>query len=200
MQSTLVQGKRRSSVLSRAGLLLVASATASFGTAQTSTPRRTVWEGAYTEAQAVRGMTAFGQSCAGCHVLAAEGKAPLVGDSFWKSFAQTSVGDLLQYVSANMPNGKPGSLSESTYTDLVALILKSNGFPAGTTELGSTTCRGSDSPQGRKYRAARQRTGSRSWLSGSERSGLGGYECDKPRTGGTRWSRRRRRNKAPWQP
>ena len=104
-------------------------------TAQTSTPRRTVWDGVYTEAQAARGMTAFGQSCAGCHALAAEGKAPLVGEPFWKSFAQKTVGDLLEFVSTNMPNGNPGSLSESTYGDIVALMLKSNGFPAGNAEL-----------------------------------------------------------------
>jgi hypothetical protein len=81
-------------------------------------------------------MMAFGQSCSGCHALAAEGKAPLVGEPFWKSFAQKTVGDLLEFVSTYMPNGNPGSLTEPTYRDIVALILKSNGFPAGTTELG----------------------------------------------------------------
>jgi mono/diheme cytochrome c family protein len=120
-----------------AGLFFLASATA-----QTSNPRRTVWDGVYTEAQAARGMQAFGQSCSGCHALTAEGKAPLVGDSFWKSFAQKTVGDVLEYVSANMPNGSPGSLSEPTYRDIVALMLKSNGFPAGTTELGGNTTAG----------------------------------------------------------
>jgi mono/diheme cytochrome c family protein len=120
-----------------AGLLFVASATASLGIAQTSAPLRTVWDGVYTEAQAARGVMAFGQSCSGCHALAAQGKAPLVGDPFWKSFAQKTVGDLLDFVSANMPNGTPGSLTEPTYRDIVALILKSNGFPAGTSELGS---------------------------------------------------------------
>jgi mono/diheme cytochrome c family protein len=119
--------------------LLLAWATASLATAQTSTPRRTVWDGAYTEAQAASGTAAFGQSCAGCHALAAEGKAPLAGDPFWKSFAQKTVGDLLEFVSTYMPNGTPGSLSEPTYNDIVALILKSNGFPAGTTELGRNT-------------------------------------------------------------
>ena len=122
-----------------AGLFFLASATATLLTAQTSNPRRTVWDGVYTEAQAARGMQAFGQSCSGCHALTAEGKAPLVGDSFWKSFAQKTVGDVLDYVSANMPNGSPGSLSEPTYRDIVALMLKSNGFPAGTTELGGNT-------------------------------------------------------------
>jgi mono/diheme cytochrome c family protein len=115
-------------------------ATASFSAAQTTTPPRTVWDGVYTEAQAARGIMTFGQSCAGCHALAAEGKAPLVGEPFWKSFAQKNVGDLLQFVSTYMPNGNPGSLTEPTYRDIVALILKSNGFPAGTTELvGDTT-------------------------------------------------------------
>jgi hypothetical protein len=78
---------------------------------------------------------AFGQSCSGCHALATEGKSPLVGEPFWKSFAQKTVRELLEYVSTYMPNGTPGSLSESTYADIVALILKSNGFPAGTAEL-----------------------------------------------------------------
>jgi hypothetical protein len=80
---------------------------------------------------------AFGQSCAGCHALATEGKLPLVGDIFWKSFAQKTVGDLLHYVGANMPNGSPGSLSRATYEDIVAVMLKSNGFPAGSTEIAS---------------------------------------------------------------
>jgi mono/diheme cytochrome c family protein len=127
-----------------AGLLLLASATAGLMTAQTnnsqtSTQRKTVWDGAYTEAQATRGVTSYGQSCAGCHALGAEGRAPLAGDLFWKSFSQKTVGDLLEFVSTYMPNGTPGSLSEPTYNDIVALILKSNGFPAGTTELGRKT-------------------------------------------------------------
>ena len=139
------RSKRRNpsvSVLPLSGLLLLASATASLVTAQTSTPLRTVWDGAYTEAQATRGMMAFGQSCAGCHALAAEGRAPLVGDPFWKSFAQKNVGELLEFVSKYMPNGAPGSLSESAYQEIVALMLKSNGFPAGTTELALSTIAG----------------------------------------------------------
>jgi mono/diheme cytochrome c family protein len=146
MQSVSLRPKRRSvssvyrsaSDLSLVGLFFLASAMASLVTAQTSTPRRTVWDGVYTEAQAARGATAFGQSCSGCHVLAPEGKAPLVGDAFWKSFAQKTVGDLLEFVSTYMPNGNPGSLTEPTYRDIVALMLKSNGFPPGTAELGGT--------------------------------------------------------------
>src|SRR5689334_10800156 len=104
-------------------LLLFAAAVARPGMA------RTVWDGVYTEAQAARGQTAFGQSCAGCHALTPEGKAPLVGDAFWKSFSQKSAGDLLDFVTQYMPNGNPGSLTPLAYQDIVALILKSNGFP-----------------------------------------------------------------------
>ena len=118
------------------GFLFVTAA-AGFLAAQTSPPARTAWEGVYTEAQAARGSMAFGQSCAGCHALAAEGRAPLVGEQFWKSFQQKTVGELLEFVIAYMPNGAPGSLNAGTYADIVALMLKSNGFPAGATELGS---------------------------------------------------------------
>jgi len=127
------------SVLPLVGLLFLASATASLVTAQTNTARRTVWDGAYTEDQATRGATAFGQSCAGCHALGAVGRAPLSGEAFWKSFAQKSVGDLFDFVSTYMPNATPGSLSEDTYKDIVAVMLKSNGFPAGAAELARNT-------------------------------------------------------------
>jgi hypothetical protein len=130
------------SVIVQRRLLFLVSATACLATAQTTTPRRTVWEGVYTEAQAARGATAFGQSCSGCHSLTAQGKSSLSGDPFWKSFALKTVGDVLDYVSTNMPNGAPGSLTESTYRDIVAVMLKSNDFPAGTSELERTTVGG----------------------------------------------------------
>jgi mono/diheme cytochrome c family protein len=138
MQSWFVPPKRRLAGLWFLAALVFTSGTPSVMTAQ-ATPHRTVWDGAYTEAQAARGLPAFGQNCGGCHALTAEGKAPLVGDAFWKSFAQKTVGDLLEFVSANMPNATPGSLDETTYRDIVALMLKSNGFPAGTTDLGRDT-------------------------------------------------------------
>src|ERR1700732_3616265 len=92
-------GRRRAAsllslILFFAGPLFLASATASLLTAQTrasqtntsetSTGRRTVWDGVYTEAQAARGMMAFGQSCSGCHALAGQGDAAVVGGPFWK--------------------------------------------------------------------------------------------------------------------
>jgi S-disulfanyl-L-cysteine oxidoreductase SoxD len=124
---------------STVALLFLAYAATSLVAAQTTTARRTVWDGVYTEAQAARGATAFGLSCSRCHTLAAAGQSPLAGDAFWKSFAQKSVGDLLDYVSANMPNGAGGSLNETAYRDIVAALLKANDFPAGSTELARDT-------------------------------------------------------------
>jgi mono/diheme cytochrome c family protein len=103
---------------------------------------RTVWDGVYTEAQATRATGVFGATCAGCHTLTSDGNRPLSGESFWQSNTQKSVAELLGYVSKNMPNGNGGSLAQETYNDLVALILKSNGFPAGATELTPTSIAG----------------------------------------------------------
>jgi mono/diheme cytochrome c family protein len=102
----------------------------------------TVWDGVYTDAQAERATATFGSTCSRCHSLTEDGSGsrPLTGTKFWEGYTQKTVGDLLKYVSANMPNGAAaGSLSASTYNDLVALILKSNGFPAGKTELAPDT-------------------------------------------------------------
>src|SRR6188472_177583 len=99
----------------------------------------TVWEGAYTDAQAVRALGTFSANCAECHTLGGTGDGQLVGTPFWEGYSQKTVGDLLTFVRTNMPSGAEGSLSPSMYADLVALILKSNGLPAGTTELGPTS-------------------------------------------------------------
>ena len=103
---------------------------------------RTVWDGVYTDAQAERATAAFSQSCSNCHTLASQGEGPLTGEKFWEGFTQKTVEELLTYVRTNMPNGRGGSLPASTYNDLVALILKSNGLPAGMVELAPDTVGG----------------------------------------------------------
>lgn len=104
------------------------------GLAQAPAPR-SLWDGIYTDAQASRASAEFSQTCARCHSLTAEGSRPLSGDRFWDRNSQKTVGELLAFVSANMPSGNGGSLSASTYNDLLALILRSNGVPAGPVEL-----------------------------------------------------------------
>jgi mono/diheme cytochrome c family protein len=127
-------------LLSLATATYVLSFGAAFIAAQApKTP--TVWDGVYTSDQAERAVATFGSTCSRCHTLTADGSGnrPLTGDKFWEGFTQKTVGDLLKFVSTNMPNGQGGSLSAGTYNDLVALILKSNGFPAGSTELAPET-------------------------------------------------------------
>jgi len=112
-----------------AGAVVVSAA------AQTAPVQKTLWDGVYTADQASRGNAVFGTTCANCHTLDSQGRRPLSGKTFWDSYTQKTVGDLFTFMQKNMPNGNGGSLSESTYADLVALVLQSNGVPAGTTEL-----------------------------------------------------------------
>ncbi len=117
-------------------VLLLTSAGSVLMKAQAAGARgRTVWDGVYTDAQAARATSTFNTVCSNCHTLSAQDNRPVTGDKFWEAFTQKTVGDLLTYVKTNMPNGNGGSLPASTYNELVALILKSNGFPAGTAEL-----------------------------------------------------------------
>jgi mono/diheme cytochrome c family protein len=128
----MAKTQRISQTLFVAAAVFIASAGSVLVTAQA----KTVWDGVYTEAQAARATAVFGSSCSNCHTLDASGNRPLSGQGFMDSYTQKTVGDLLAYVSKNMPNGaNAGTLPAATYNDLVALILKSNGFPAGAAEV-----------------------------------------------------------------
>jgi mono/diheme cytochrome c family protein len=134
--------RSRSAWLLALTLVLPLTATGSVLLSGQAASSRTVWDGVYTDAQAERATVAFSQSCSRCHTLAAEGNSPLSGEKFWEGFAQRTVEELLTYVRTNMPNGNGGSLPASTYNDLVALILKTNGFPTGVVELAPETVAG----------------------------------------------------------
>jgi hypothetical protein len=103
-------------------------------------PKRTVWDGVYTTAQAERGSTAYAQTCASCHAEDLRGRstAPsLVEESFLFLWSDMSVGDLFERTRMLMPSDRPGSLPAGTYADIMAFIAEKNGFPAGSTELGT---------------------------------------------------------------
>ena len=103
-------------------------------------PKRTVWDGVYTDAQAERGRNAYAQACASCHADDLRGKstAPsLIEESFTFLWADMSVGDLFERTRMLMPSDRPGSLSAATYADIIAFVMSKNGFPAGSTELGT---------------------------------------------------------------
>jgi mono/diheme cytochrome c family protein len=103
--------------------------------AQTPPAKNPLWDGVYTEEQAARGNAEFQTTCSRCHTLDSSGNRPLSGKQFWDHYTQKTLGDLFTFIQKNMPNGNGGTLSEKTYADLTALVLKANGVPAGTTEL-----------------------------------------------------------------
>ena len=69
------------------------------------------------------------------HADARMGTGRSAATSSGRATPRRPLADLLTFVSKNMPNGQGGTLPAATYNDLVALILKSNGFPPGPTEL-----------------------------------------------------------------
>ena len=101
---------------------------------------KSVWDGAYTLPQAERGQAAYGENCARCHgpSLSGLGEAkPLVGPEFLSAWNGLSLGDLFERTRVTMPMDKPRSLSKETYADILAYVLKANGFPAGGGELST---------------------------------------------------------------
>lgn len=103
---------------------------------------RSVWDGVYTTAQAARGEAAYAQNCGFCHGanLAGTGEAkPLAGPEFLSSWNGLTMGDLFERTRTTMPLERPGTLGREAYADILAYVLKSNGFPAGEVELDRRT-------------------------------------------------------------
>jgi mono/diheme cytochrome c family protein len=89
----------------------------------------------YSEEQAIRGGGLYAEHCASCHGVNLEGGSsmPLSGATFEERWADEkhSVDDLFYIVRTLMPYGKPASLSKPEYIDIIAYLLKMNGYPAG---------------------------------------------------------------------
>lgn len=109
---------------------------------------RTVWDGVFTADQAALGRTLYGAHCAECHGGSLQGAeaAALSGERFWADWSEQTVSDLLTYVSRNMPFSEDGSLAgtlpPSTYAEIVAHILSTNGFPVGSQPLTAASAAG----------------------------------------------------------
>jgi mono/diheme cytochrome c family protein len=98
--------------------------------------------GLFSEVQAARGESIYQQHCSACHGARLQGSpaAPLTGEAFrarWEDGRHT-LDDLFYIIRSLMPNNAPGSLSKAQYSDVVAYILKVNGYPAGGAELVPT--------------------------------------------------------------
>jgi S-disulfanyl-L-cysteine oxidoreductase SoxD len=98
---------------------------------------KSVEDGVYSDVQAMRGAAAYDQSCGRCHrqdLGGADGPA-LKDDRFNRNFAGKDLKTLYTRMSTTMPRGAPASMSEAAYLDILAYVLRENGFPAGTAEL-----------------------------------------------------------------
>lgn len=90
----------------------------------------------YASDQADRGETNFKKYCVECHGDDLRGGllggAPLRGLSFESKYVDDMpAGMLFEVMSATMPPDAPGRFSPSAYADLMAYILKRNGFQSG---------------------------------------------------------------------
>jgi cytochrome c5 len=98
---------------------------------------KTVAEGVYTDVQALRGAAAFDGACTMCHradLGGANGPA-LKEQRFARDFAGKDLKTLFTKIATTMPRNAPATLGDNVYLDIVAHLLKENGFPAGTEEL-----------------------------------------------------------------
>jgi cytochrome c5 len=101
---------------------------------------KTVAEGVYTDLQAARGAAVYDGACGGCHRadLAGGPNGPALRDErFARVFAGKDLKTLFTKIATTMPRGAPASLGENVYLDVVAHVLKENGFPAGSQELST---------------------------------------------------------------
>jgi mono/diheme cytochrome c family protein len=98
---------------------------------------RTVADGVYSDAQAERGAASYNAACSGCHRgdLGGATGPSLKEQRFARNFAGKELGALYTKIATTMPRNAPATLSDNVYLDIVAHILKENGFASGSAEL-----------------------------------------------------------------
>lgn len=84
----------------------------------------------YTATQARRGQAAYQRNCIACHTAAA-----YTGVAFRRAWAGRSPFEIWELIRTTMPQDNPGRLTPGEYADIVAYMLRLNGYPAGSEEL-----------------------------------------------------------------
>ncbi len=99
---------------------------------------QSVWDGVYTDEQADRGESLYQESCASCHApdLSGGDMAPgLAGGEFVWNWSGLTVGQLFERLRISMPQENPSGVSRAQKADILAFVLRANGFPVGEREL-----------------------------------------------------------------
>lgn len=96
-----------------------------------------IWTGTFTDEQAERGKADFAQSCVRCHGadLAGVTAPSLNGDRFVGAWENENLYKLFTKVRDTMPPNFGTILTDEAKLDVIAYILRTNGFPAGSREL-----------------------------------------------------------------
>jgi mono/diheme cytochrome c family protein len=99
--------------------------------------------GAFTEAQAIRGAASYAAVCARCHgkgLVSSDDEAPsLTGRPFAFAWTGKTIAEKFVRIKTTMPASNPGTLDDQTVLDIVAFILQGNKYPAGSQELSPAT-------------------------------------------------------------
>ena len=109
----------------------------------------TIWDGAYTAAQALRGEQVFKTQCSYCHkddlsggfFDDGQGRAPALAgkrafdSSFMERWGDQTLADMVATIAATMPQQRPSTLTLENYLDVTSYILSKNDVPPGAAEL-----------------------------------------------------------------
>ena len=119
---------------------LAASSARTFAAQAPQASGKTVWDGAYSDAQAKRGEAVYVAECVSCHGEDLSGQqGRLIGDRFMRDWREDNLNNLFRRTKAVMPRRAPGILTDGQYFDVVAYVLQQNGFPAGAQDLNAET-------------------------------------------------------------
>lgn len=102
--------------------------------------RRTVWDRVYSDEQAQRGEALYLDECGRCHAETLAGGdfgPPVVGSSFWEQWSGKPLAEAFTRIKETMPQDNPGRLSGQQSVDVLAFLMKANGFPSGSAPLRS---------------------------------------------------------------
>ena len=105
-------------------------------------PTVAVAEPLFTSAEADRGEAIYNSKCASCHGrnLVSRGDPPsLTGEPFTIGWISKSVGDRFTAIKETMPPNDAGNLPDDNVRDVIAYILKFNGFDAGSKPLPTSS-------------------------------------------------------------
>ena len=97
-----------------------------------------VWDSVYTDSQTIRGDSLYKAVCIKCHGPTLAGTPdgnPLAGTEFVANWDGLTIDQIYDKIRNEMPPDNPKTIPRELVPDVLAFILKKNGFPAGRKPL-----------------------------------------------------------------